>query len=46
MQRFCLFITLSGLLLLFAAVTLLVVRPDLLHARAAGDAFMDHRAGQ
>jgi hypothetical protein len=47
MQRFCLAITVSALLLLFTAATLLVARPDLLaHAHTAGYLPMDHRAGR
>jgi hypothetical protein len=47
MHRLFLAITVSGLLLLFTAATLLVARPDLLaHAHTAGDLPMDHRAGR
>jgi hypothetical protein len=44
MQRFCLAIAVSGLLVLLTAATLLVARPELLHAQAAFDPFSNQRA--
>ena len=36
MQRFCLAVTLSGLILLFTAVTLALITPELLRAQTVG----------
>jgi hypothetical protein len=46
MQRFCLAVTLSGLLLLFTAVTLVLIKPELLRAQTVADLSSDHRPGR